>query len=62
MAVEGDALEKYRARMFIAMTADGPLEAEVPELTRSVLEEITVDSSTELTVKFLDGTEKAVNV
>ena len=62
MAAEGDALERYRARMFIAMTADGPLEAEVPELTRSVLEEITVQSPTELTVKFLDGTEKAVNV
>ena len=62
MATEGDALEKYRARMFMAITAEGPLDAEVPELTRSVLEEITVQSPTELTVRFLDGTKKTVMV
>lgn len=62
IATEGDALQRYRARMMLAMTAEGPLDAEVPELTRSVLEEIMVHSQTELTVRFLDGTEKNVKI
>ena len=33
---------------------------EVPELTRSVLEEIIVQTPTELVIRFLDGTEKTV--
>ena len=60
LTTEGDALHRYRARMFLAMTAEGPLDAEVPELTRSVLEEITVNAPNDLTVRFLDGTEKNV--
>ena len=62
MATEGDALQRYRARMFLAMTAEGPLDTEVPELTRSVLEEIIVQSPTELVIRFLDGTEKQVKI
>lgn len=62
MATEGDALQRYRARMFLAMTAEGPLDAEVPELTRSVLEEIVVQSPTELVIRFLDGTERRVKI
>ena len=40
----------------------GPLDTEVPELTRLVLEEIVVHSPTEMTVRFLDGTEKNVKI
>ncbi len=59
-AVEGDALQKYRARMMIAMTEEGTLETEIPELTRSVLEEIIVKDPSTLIVRFLDGTEKNI--
>lgn len=62
LAVEGDALARYRARMMIAMTAEGTLEEEVPELTRSVLEEIRVWSPSELEVAFLDGSRTKVRV
>ena len=62
LAKEGDALQRYRARMMLAMTAEGPLEDEVPELTRMVLEEIVVKGGGELTVRFLDGTERNVRV
>ena len=61
-ATEGDALQRYRARMMLAMTEEGPLDAEVPEITRMMLEEITVKGPTELTVRFLDGTEKNVKL
>ena len=59
-ATEGDALQRYRARMMIAMTAEGPLDAEVPELTRMVLDEITVLGPQEVRITLLDGT--ALNV
>ena len=62
MATEGDALQRYRGRLMIAITEDGPLEAAVPELTRMMLEEIRVKSPTELTVSFLDGTVKSVKL
>ena len=39
-AATGNALERYRARLMIAVTADGPIESEIPELTRMFLEEI----------------------
>lgn len=61
-AADGNALERYRARLLIAVTADGPLEAEVPELTRMFLEEIVVNTPTDLTVRFLDGTETRVRL
>jgi len=62
MATGGDALQRYRARMMMAITAEGRLDVEVPEQTRSVLEEITVHSPTELTVAFLDGTERRIKL
>ncbi len=61
-ATEGDALQRYRARMLLAMTEEGPLDTEVPEITRMMLEEITVKGPSELTVRFLDGTEKNVKL
>lgn len=60
MATEGDALQRYRARMMIAMTAEGKLDAEVPELTWMVLDEITVLGPYEVRIKLLDGTEMNV--
>ncbi len=62
MATGGDALQRYRARMMMTITAEGRLDVEVPELTRSVLEEITVHSPTELTVAFLDGSERRIRI
>ena len=62
MATEGNALERYRARVMIAISAEGTIEAEIPELTRAVLEEIVVNSPTEFTIRFLDGTKKNVRV
>ena len=62
MATEGDALQRYRGRLMIAITEDGPLEAEVPELTRMMLEEIRVWSPTELEVAFLDGSRKKIRL
>ena len=44
------------------LTEDGPLEAEVPELTRMMLEEIRVWSPTELEVAFLDGSRKKIRL
>ena len=61
-ATKGDALQRYRARMMIAITAEGPLDAEIPEITRSVLEEISVHGPTKFTVRFLDGTEIKVKL
>ena len=60
LAAEGDALERYRSRLMLAVTAGGPLDEEIPELTRMFLEEIQVYTPTDLTVRFLDGTEKRV--
>lgn len=62
MVTDGDALQKYWGRNMIAITEDGPLEAEVPELTRMMLEEITVKSPSEMTVTFLDGTVKNIKL
>ena len=61
-AATGNPLERYRARLMIAVTADGPLEAEIPELTRMFLEEITVESADRVTVKFLDGSKLKVQL
>ncbi len=62
MATEGDALERYRARLMIAVTADGTLEAEVPELTRMFLEELVVHTPTDITVRFLDRSQIKVKI
>ena len=61
-ATEGNALERYRARLMLAVTDDGPLETEVPELTRMFLEEIVVHTPTEMTVGFLDGRRVSVRL
>jgi len=44
------------------MTEDGPLDDEVPELTRMMLEEVMVHGPNDLTVRFLDGTERNVRI
>ena len=62
MSSEGDVLQRYRGRLMIAITEDGPLDAAVPELTRMMLEEIRVKSPTVFTVKFLDGTVKNIKL
>ena len=62
MATEGDALERYLARLMIAVTADGALETEVPELTRMFLEELVVHTPTDITVRFLDGSQIKVKI
>ena len=59
---EGNALERYRAKHMAAVTADGPIEKEIPELTRMFLEEIEVESPTEIVVRFLDGSERKVRI
>ena len=61
-AAEGDALQRCRARMMLAMTEDGPLTDEIPELTRMMLEEIMIHGPSDLTVRFLDGTERNVRI
>ena len=62
LAAGGNALEKYRARLMITMTAEGPLTDEIPEITRLMLEDITVRNPNELTVALLDGTVKNVRL
>ena len=61
-AKEGDALERYRARLMLAVTADGPLKTEVPELTRMFLEDIMVMRSTEFEIAFQDGSRVRVQL
>ena len=39
LTATGNALERYRSRLLIAVTADGPIRSEIPELTRMFLEE-----------------------
>ena len=57
----GNALERYRAKQMIVVTAEGPLDSEVPELTRMFLEEIVILSPEEMTVAFLDGSRVRVS-
>ena len=59
-AAEGNALERCRARLMLAVTDDGSLETEVLGLTRMILEEIVVHTPTEMTVGFLDGSRVSV--
>ena len=61
MVAEGDALKRYRAKQMIAVTAEGPLDSEVPELTRMFLEEIVIHNPEEMTVAFLDGSRVRVS-
>ena len=48
--------------MMLAMTEDGPLAVEIPELTRMMLEEIVVRAPGELEVAFLDGSRMNVRI
>ena len=57
-----NALERVRAKQMIELTAEGPLEFEIPELTRMVLEEIIVRDKKTFTVKLLDGTEQNISL
>jgi len=61
MVAEGNGLERYRAKQMIAVTAEGPLDGEVPELTRMFLEEINVHEGGRLEVCFLDGSRVRVS-
>ncbi|MGN1024511.1 MAG: recombinase family protein [Lachnospiraceae bacterium] len=55
-------LERLRGKQMIELTAEGRLDFEVPELTRMVLQEITVHTPTSFTITFLDGTVKNVRI
>ena len=57
-----NALERVRGKQMIELTAEGPLEFEIPELTRMVLEEIIVRDKKTFTVKLLDGTEQNISL
>ena len=60
MKKSGNPLQKMRAQQMIELTAQGPLDKEVHEHTRMVLEKIVIHSKTHFTVQFLDGTVKEV--
>ena len=60
MKKSGNPLQKMRAQQMIELTAQGPLDKEVHEHTRMVLEKIVIHSKTHFTVRFLDGTVKEV--
>ena len=61
MATTGDALERYRGRLFLAMSAEGKLEKEIPEMTRCFLEEIVIEKDNML-IRFLDGSEASMHL
>ena len=56
---DGNALERLRARQMNELTEEGPLDCEVPELTRMVVHKVVVNGS-ELKITFMDGTEKRI--
>ena len=56
------ALERLRARQMKELIAEGPLEFEIPELTRMVLQEITVKDAKTFQITFLDGTIKRMKL
>ena len=58
---EGNPLSRLRAKQMIDLTAEGPITKHIPELTRMVLESITVNAET-ITVRFLDGSNINVSV
>lgn len=58
----GNALEQLRAKQMQELTAEGLLEFEIPELTRMVLEEITVLDQKNFRIRFLDGTIQNVSL
>lgn len=62
MRASENPLERLRGRQMIELTAEGRLDFEIPELTRMVLQEITVHSPTSFTITLLDGTVKNVRI
>ena len=52
----GDPLQRLRAKQMIELIAEGPLEIEIPELTRMVLSEIRIVGLNVIRVEFKDGT------
>jgi len=56
------ALERLRARQMKELIAEGPLEFEIPELTRMVLQEILVKDAKTFQITFLDGTIKRIKL
>ena len=59
MTEEGNPLEQIRGRQMLELTAEGKITTEIPELTRMVLERVTVFDET-IKVTLLDGTDKEV--
>lgn len=55
-------LERIRGRQMMELTAEGPLAFEILELTRMVLEKITVVDPSSFTVRLLDGTEQHIRL
>jgi site-specific DNA recombinase len=62
MEMSENPLDRLRGKQMIELTKEGRLDFEIPELTRMVLQEITVHSPTSFTITFLDGTVKNVKV
>jgi site-specific DNA recombinase len=62
MEMSENPLDRLRGKQMIELTKEGRLDFEIPELTRMVLQEITVHSPTSFTITFLDGTVKNVKI
>ena len=60
MTQNGNPLEKLRAQQMLELASQGPIDTEVLEHTRMVLEEVIVNNDKELAYYFLDGTEKRI--
>ena len=60
MIEEGNPLERLRGKQMIALTAEGQLTDDVPELIMMTIERIVVHSKQEFEVRLLDGTVKKV--
>lgn len=62
MVESEDVLERLRGKQMIELTAEGRLKFEITELTRMVLDEVTVTGPKSFTVKLLDGTVKRIKL
>ncbi len=60
MKETGNDLQKVRGRQMIDLTAEGLLEKDLPELTKMVLDEISVIKKDTFRIRLLDGTEKTI--
>ena len=60
MIEEGNPLERLRGKQMIALTAEGQLTDDVPELIMMTIERIVVHSKQEFEVRLLNGTVKKV--